>query len=159
MWTYAVLSAHQVQDKEELGCEPEMRQPASRETTKVMHFQERRPSQRTTTPPLPLEGASRPSIRKIQAAQEPLLSGLCCHCQFHWLFFNYPCIPSPSATPAPPTPRLSHYLFSYADYIFKLNLQFNSFTTSKFSLVPVFIIQTFMYLTLLVSSTFKYLQV
>lgn len=35
--------------------------------------------------------------------------------------------------PAPPT-SASHYLFSYADCIFKLNLQFNNFTTSKFPL-------------------------
>lgn len=40
-------------------------------------------------------------------------------------------LPPPPPHPLPPA---SHYLFSNADYIFKLNLQFNSFTTSKFSL-------------------------
>lgn len=91
--------------RRELGCEP---------VRKVMHFQERGPSQRTTTQPLPLEGASRPSIRKIQAAQEPLFVRpfvVIANFIDFFFFFNYPCIPSPSATPAPPTPRLSLSLF------------------------------------------------
>lgn len=61
----------------------------------------------------------------------------CCHCQFHWpfFFFFFNILPFLLPWPHPrPLPPASHYLFSNADYIFKLNLQFNSFTTSKFSL-------------------------
>lgn len=113
--------------RRELGCEP---------GRKVMHFQERRPSQRTTTPPLPLEGASRPSIRKIQAAQEPLfVRPFVVIASFIDFFFFLTILAFLLPPPPPhPLPPASHYLFSYADYIFKLNLQFNSFTTSKFSL-------------------------
>lgn len=138
--------------RRELGCDP-VRCNASRaspETTKVMHFQERLTSQRTTTQPLPLEGASRHFIRKILAAQEPLfVQAICCHCQFLWRFL----LSLYSFSLGPPHPLLptSHYFFSYADYILKLNLWFNNFTTSKFSLCQFL---SFMYLTLLVSSTF-----
>lgn len=137
VWTYAVLSAQQVQDKEGAGVRAwEMPAGLPWETTKVMHFQERRPSQRTTTPPLPLEGASRPSIRKIQAAQEPLfVRPFVVIASFIDFFFFLTILAFLLPPPPPhPLPPASHYLFSYADYIFKLNLQFNSFTTSKFSL-------------------------
>lgn len=112
--------------RRELGCEP---------GRKVMHFQERLPSQRTTTQSLPLEGASRPFIRKIQAARSLFLSGLLLSLPVSLTFFFLTILAFLLPPPPPhPLPPASHYLFSNADYIFKLNLQFNSFTTSKFSL-------------------------
>ena len=127
--------------RRELGCDPVRCQPASPERPQRWCISRRGSPLRG---PLPSHCHQRAhgdiSPGRYRQPKEPLsVQAFCCHCQFHWRFFFISLHSFSPAPPVPPThpstaPLPPLIISSYADCIFKLNLQFNNFTTSKFPL-------------------------
>lgn len=99
-----MLSAHQVQDKEGAGV---------RAWEKGDAFPGEAPLSEDHYPATATRGRIETFHQEDTGSPGASLSGLLLSLPVSLTFFflNYPCIPSPSATPAPPTPRLSLSLF------------------------------------------------